>query len=167
IADKVGDYLYTLSEDLKLRLPVYYTGENSTGTFINCSKLSTSFSFDLLGIFGLASSEINDILLKDDNKALTAYIIGFAFTVAAITIQALLVIVCSPTRKLGWLFITSTSIGVTVIYSLMTGSIQSLLQPLGAHASLGPQTFTAAWLAVMFSIATLLIWLVESYCCCF
>lgn len=108
-ADKVGDHLHTLSEDLKLRLPAYYTvglwgycqGENSTGPFTSCSKPSTSFSFDLLGIFGSASSEINDILPKDDNKALagyhdvsrwiiTAYIIGFAFTVAAITIQALL-----------------------------------------------------------------------------
>lgn len=72
-----------------------------------------------------------------------------------------------PSRKLGWLFITGASIGVTVIYSLIIGSIQSLLQPLGAYASLGAQTFTATWLAVMFSIAALLIWLVEACCCCF
>ncbi|CAG8899733.1 unnamed protein product [Penicillium egyptiacum] len=105
-ADQVGDHLQTLFEDLKLHLPAYYIvglygycqGDNSTGPFTNCSKPSTSFSFDLLGIFGSQSEEINDILPKDDNKVLagyhdvsgwtiSAYILGFTFTVAAIIIQ--------------------------------------------------------------------------------
>ncbi|KAJ6058267.1 uncharacterized protein N7446_007850 [Penicillium canescens] len=189
-AGQVGDHLQTLSEDLKLHLPAYYAvglwgyceGDNSTGAFSNCSQPSTSFSFDLLGLFGSASEQINKILPKDDNKVLagyhdlsrwtiSAYILGLTFTVAAIIIQVILImfskgkILLVASSFLASLFITGATIGVTVIYGLITGSIQSVLQPLGAHANLGAQTFTAAWLAVVFSISALLVWLVEMCCC--
>ena len=58
------------------------------------------------------------------------------------------------------------SILITVIYCLITSSVQSILQPLGAHASLGTDTFVGAWLAVLFSLAACTIWLIELFCCC-
>jgi hypothetical protein len=48
----------------------------------------------------------------------------------------------------------------------MTGAIKSVLQALGAHASLGAHMFTATWLAVAFAIGALLVWLIEMFCCC-
>ncbi|KAF4765661.1 hypothetical protein HAV15_003334 [Penicillium sp. str.  len=110
-ADQARDRLETLSKDLRLHLPAYYAvglwgycqGHNSTGPFANCSKPSTSFSFDLLEILGSASEEIKDMLPKNDNKVLAgyhdfsrwtilAYILGFIFTVATIIIQVVLLI---------------------------------------------------------------------------
>lgn len=208
-ADQISDRLQTLSEDIKLHLPAYYAvglwgycqGDHSTGPFSNCSEPSTSFSFDLLEIFGSASEEINEILPEDDNKVLagyrkvsrwtiSAYVSGFTFTLVAIIMQILLMVfskgrifliassIVRPTlvvfsycvltvMKLASVFITGASVSATVIYGLITGSIQSVLQPLGAHASLGAQTITATWLAAVFSIISLLMWLIEMCCCCF
>ncbi|KAF4765912.1 hypothetical protein HAV15_010643 [Penicillium sp. str.  len=110
-ADQISDRLQTLSEDIKLHLPAYYAvglwgycqGNHSTGPFSNCSKPNTSFSFDLLEIFGSASEEINEILPEDDNKVLagyrkvsrwtiSAYVSGFTFTLVAIIMQILLMV---------------------------------------------------------------------------
>ncbi|CAG8040675.1 unnamed protein product [Penicillium nalgiovense] len=191
-ADQARDRLEILSKDLRLHLPAYYAvglwgycqGDNSTGPFAKCSKPSTSFSFDLLEILGSASEEINDMLPKSDNKVLggyhnfsmwtiLAYILGFIFTIATIIIQVLLLILSKgkifliASSILASVFVTSASIGVTVIYGLITGDIKSVSHPLGAHASLGAQSLTSAWLAVVFSISALLVWLIEMCCCCF
>ncbi|CAG7932366.1 unnamed protein product [Penicillium olsonii] len=191
-ADQTRDRLETLSKDLRLHLPAYYAvglwgycqGNDSTGPFTNCSKPSTSFSFNLLKILGSASEEINDVLPKSDNKVFAgyhdfsrwtvlAYILGFIFTITTIIIQVLLLIVSKGkiflilSSILASVFVTGASIGVTVIYGLITGGVESVLHPLGAHASLGTQTLTSAWLAVLFSIIALLIWLITLCCCCF
>jgi hypothetical protein len=129
-ADQARDCLGTLSKDLGLHLPAYYAvglwgycqGNNSTGPFANCSKPSTSFSFDLLEIIGSASEEINDMLPKNDNKVLAgyhdlsrwtilAYILGFIFTIATIIIQVLLLIFSK-----GKIFLIASSIvGPTLV----------------------------------------------------
>jgi hypothetical protein len=208
-ADEASDHLQTLSESLKLHLPAYYAvglwgycqGDHSTGPFSNCSKPSTSFSFNLLGIFGSASEEVSEILPEDNNKVLagyrkvsqwtiSAYITGFIFTLVALIFQVLLMtiskgrifLVASSVVssgiiaftyfvlnmiKLASIFIIGASTSATVIYGLITGSIQAVLRPLGAHASLGVQTLIATWLAVVFSVSSSLIWTIGMFCCCF
>lgn len=129
-ADQTRDRLETLSKDLRLHLPAYYAvglwgycqGDNSTGPFANCSKPSTSFSFNPLKILGSASEEINDMLPKSDNKVLVgyhdfsrwtilAYILGFIFTFTTIIIQVLLLIVSK-----GKIFlIVSSIVGSTLV----------------------------------------------------
>ncbi|CAG7941099.1 unnamed protein product [Penicillium salamii] len=46
-----------------------------------------------------------------------------------------------------------------------SGRIRSL-KSIGADASLGAHSFTATWLAVAFSFAAFLTWLIEVFCCC-
>ncbi|OQD74453.1 hypothetical protein PENANT_c176G00577 [Penicillium antarcticum] len=155
-ADEASDHLQTLSESLKLHLPAYYAvglwgycqGDHSTGPFSNCSKPSTSFSFNLLGIFGSASEEVSEILPEDNNKVLagyrkvsqwtiSAYITGFIFTLVALIFQVLLVTISKgriflvASSVLASIFIIGASISATVIYGLITGSIQAVLRPLG------------------------------------
>jgi hypothetical protein len=48
----------------------------------------------------------------------------------------------------------------------MAGAIKSVLQALGAHATLGTRMFTATWLAVAFAIGALLVWLIGVFCRC-
>ncbi|CAG8947005.1 unnamed protein product [Penicillium salamii] len=60
------------------------------------------------------------------------------------------------------IFNTDASISITVIYGLITSIVKSI----GADASLGAYSLTATWLAVVFSFAAFLTWLIEVFCCC-
>ncbi|CAG8344776.1 unnamed protein product [Penicillium salamii] len=177
----------SLSDEVKSHLPDFYSvglwgycqGQKETMSYSNCSHPSASFSFDLLSIFGSVSPAIEDMLPDKNNKILagyhefsrwsiSAYILGIAFTSLATVFGVttvlyswgkLLLIIFSLSATF---FITGASISVTVIYGLVTGAIKSI----GVDASLGPHSFIATWLAVAFSFAAFLTWLIEMFCCC-
>ncbi|CAG8665139.1 unnamed protein product, partial [Penicillium salamii] len=177
----------SLSDEIKSHLPHFYSvgllgycqGQKETPSYSNCSQPSTSFSFDLLSIFGSVSPAIEEVLPDENNKVLagyhdvsrwsiSAYILGFASTFLAVVFGVttiffsrgkLFLIISSLSATI---FITGASISVTVIYGLITGAIKSI----GADASFGAHLFTATWLAVAFSFAAFLTWLIEMFCCC-
>jgi hypothetical protein len=68
--------------------------------------------------------------------------------------------------QMATVFITAATISTTVIYSLMTGAIEAILQDFGISASFGMRTFIAAWLGVVFSFGALLTCMIELFCCC-
>ncbi|KAJ6102612.1 actin cortical patch SUR7/pH-response regulator pali [Penicillium sp. IBT 16267x] len=76
---EVSTRLETLSKDLKSQLPEYYSigllgyckGEDDKPT--GCSNPTTSFSFNLSGIFNSVSTEVNDFISGIDETALTGY----------------------------------------------------------------------------------------------
>jgi hypothetical protein len=93
---QASDQITMLTDDLKKRLPAYYSiglwgfcqGQHDAAPFSNCSTPSTTFTFDLLKIFTSLSTEIEDLLPSDGRKILagsghvskwtiSAYIIGF------------------------------------------------------------------------------------------
>ncbi|KAJ5531448.1 hypothetical protein N7527_004841 [Penicillium freii] len=181
---QVSDKVQSLSDEIKSNLPGYYSvglwgycqGQKNVASYTNCSHPSTSFSFDLLGIFGSMSTAIEDILPEKITKILAvnhyvsrwsilAYILGFVATFLAVVIGITTMII--PWGKIlltvlslsATIFITGASIGVTVIYGLMAGA-------LGTNANFGAHMFTATWLAVAFSFAAFLTWLIEMFCCC-
>ncbi|KAJ6037930.1 hypothetical protein N7460_007701, partial [Penicillium canescens] len=147
----------------------YCQGQKEESSYSNCSQPSTSFSFDLLSIFGSVSSGINEVLPDENNKVLagyhdvsrwsvSAYILGFVSTCMAVIFgvttmyfsrgKVLLILSSLLTiAESAAIFVTGASIGVTVIYGLITGAIQSILHPLGADASFGAHSFAATWLA--------------------
>ncbi|CAG7932652.1 unnamed protein product [Penicillium olsonii] len=177
----------SFSDEIKSHLPSFYSvglwgycqGQKETVSYSNCSQPSTSFSFDLLSIFGSISPTIEDMLPDENNKVLagyhevsrwsiSAYILGIASTFLAVVFGVttiffswgkLLLIISSLAATI---FITGASISVTVIYGLITSAVKSI----GADASLGDHSFTATWLAVAFSFAAFLTWLIEVFCCC-
>ncbi|KAJ5642286.1 hypothetical protein N7490_006286 [Penicillium lividum] len=186
---QVSSRIETLSKNLKLQLPEYYSigllgyckGEDDKPT--TCSDPSTSFSFNLSGIFNSISTEVNDIFSDIDETALTGYhdavralillyilafIAAFLTTIFAIRKvvapggNKLLVVCCG----LSTILITTAAVGVTVIYGLFTQAIKSILGPFGAQASLGVHMMTSAWLAVAFSLVVFLTWLIQACCCC-
>jgi hypothetical protein len=205
---QVTDKVQSLSDEINSHLPDFYSvglwgycqGQKETASYSNCSQPSTSFSFDLLSIFGSVSPAIGEVLPDENNKVLagyhdvsrwsiSAYILGFVSTFVAVVFGIttmffsrgkIWLIISSLVRpwyivpeqkkltisESATIFVTGASIGVTVIYGLITGAIQSILHPLGADASFGTHSFTATWLAVTFSFAALLIWLIEMFCCC-
>ncbi|KAJ6038440.1 hypothetical protein N7460_008211, partial [Penicillium canescens] len=174
---QVTDKVQSLSDEISSHLPGFYSvglwgycqGQKEESSYSNCSQPSTSFSFDLLSIFGSVSSGINEVLPDENNKVLagyrdvsrwsvSAYILGFVSTCMAVIFgvttmyfsrgKVLLILSSLLTiAESAAIFVTSASIGVTVIYGLITGAIQSILHPLGADASFGAHSFAATWLA--------------------
>ncbi|CRL27546.1 Actin cortical patch SUR7/pH-response regulator PalI [Penicillium camemberti] len=189
-ASQVTDKIQSLSNEINSHLPGFYSvglwgycqGQKET-SYSNCSQPSTSFSFDLLSILGSVTPVIDGVLPDENNKVLagyhvvsrwsiSAYILGFVSTFVAVVFGVttmffsrgkILLIISSLSATI---FVAGASIGVTVIYGLITGAIQSILHPLGADASFGAHSFAATWLAVTFSFAALLTWLIEMFCCC-
>lgn len=93
----------SFSDEIKSHLPGFYSvglwgycqGQKETASYSNCSQPSTSFSFDLLSIFGSISPTIEDMLPDENNKVLagyhdvsrwsiSAYILGIASTFLAV-----------------------------------------------------------------------------------
>lgn len=91
----------SLSDEIKSHLPGFYSVglwgycQGQKETVSNCSQPSTSFSFDLLAIFGSVSPAIEAVLPDDNNKVLagyhdvsrwsiSAYILGIASTFLAV-----------------------------------------------------------------------------------
>jgi hypothetical protein len=99
---QVTDKVQSLSDKIKSDLPHYSVGllgycqgQKGTPSYSNCSQPSTSFSFDLLSIFGSISPAIEEVLPDEDNKVLagyhgvsrwsiSAYILGFVSTFLAV-----------------------------------------------------------------------------------
>ncbi|CAG7962496.1 unnamed protein product [Penicillium salamii] len=177
----------SLSDEVKSHLPDFYfmglwgycQGQKETMSYSNYSHPSASFSFDLLSILGSVSPAIKEMLPDENNKILakyhefsrwsiSAYILGIAFT-SLVTIFDVTTVLYSWGKLLlviyslsATIFITGASISVTVIYGLITGAFKSI----GVDASLGPHSFITTWLAVAFSFAAFLTWLIEMFCCC-
>ncbi|CAG8262429.1 unnamed protein product [Penicillium salamii] len=159
---QVTDKVQSLSDEISAQLPDFYSvglwgycqGQKEDTAYSNCSQPSTSFSFDLLSILGSVSSGIDEVLPDKNRKVLagyhdvsqwsiSAYILGFVSTFIAVIFGVTtmffsrgktLLIISSLTATV---FVTGASIGVTIIYGLITGAIQSILHPLGADASFG------------------------------
>ena len=64
------------------------------------------------------------------------------------------------------MLITTATILVTVLYGLFASVVKKSLQTYGVQVSLGAKMFITAWLALLFSIASSIIWLVQIFCCC-
>lgn len=104
-ASQAQSRLEAIARELKVNLPAYYSvglwdycqGQTSDARPTNCTRPTTSFSFDLLDIFRSISPEINDLFPSDDTKNLTgslklskwaisAYIVGFAATALSLAV---------------------------------------------------------------------------------
>ncbi|KAJ5642535.1 hypothetical protein N7490_006535 [Penicillium lividum] len=139
----VSSELEELTDELKSHLPDYYSvglwsyckGQN--GTVTNCSDPSISFSFDLLSMFDLVSTEVNDLLPGLNQTVLAGYrdvsqgiiwlyIFGFISTILVVILGVRKVIFSGGNKllaifaTLSMVLITAATIGVTVIYGLWT-----------------------------------------------
>lgn len=95
----------SIASELKVNLPAYYSvglwdycqGETVGAQPSNCTRPTTSFSFDLLDIFKSVSPEFNDLFPSKDTKGLTgslklskvaisAYIVGLSTTACSLVV---------------------------------------------------------------------------------
>lgn len=64
------------------------------------------------------------------------------------------------------MLITTATILVTVLYGLLASVVKKNLQTYGVQVNLGERMFITAWLALLFSLAGSITWLVQLFCCC-
>ncbi len=108
---QVSSTVESISNELKLKLPAYYAvglwgycqGEKGGADYSNCSKPSTSFSFDLVDIFRSISPEMDNVLPGEANKILSGYhtlakwsistyIVGFITTASAFALGSITIL---------------------------------------------------------------------------
>ncbi|KAJ5917540.1 actin cortical patch SUR7/pH-response regulator pali [Penicillium verhagenii] len=187
VFSEASDALETLEKQLQSDLPAFYKVglwgycEGNDTQVSSCSNPSTSFTFNFSGILNSFSTEIVDLISDIDAEVLTGYrdvsraiiwlyIFGFIGATLTTLLGIRKVFFHGGNRLLIFLgmismtLTTAATIGITVIYALITAGIKTILGTFGASASLGSQTLAATWLAVVFSIASLLIWLIELCC---
>ncbi|KAJ5938369.1 hypothetical protein N7466_001503 [Penicillium verhagenii] len=166
----------------------YYVGlwgycKSRDGSKAVCSEPRTSFSFDLSAVLDSTPVEIDKVLPKVDEKAISGYqklshwiislyISGFVTTVLVVILGARRTFWARGNRLLALSCIVSAlllavaTVGVTVMYGLFTAGIKTSLHPFGVQAGLGGLMLTLIWLAASCSVAAFFIWLIQPFCCC-
>lgn len=174
----------------------YCEGKQGAQTFSNCTRPSASFSFDLVDILSSHLGQVNGVLADWTQPVLKGYCCMLHWIVAAymmVFIAAFMAVVTGlvgfPLAKLvaiissavsqhvkcevhadntqvSSLLVIGASVMVTIMYQLLTQGLNSMLEPVGISASLGPQMLATSWLAMAFLVGSTLFWIVERCCCC-
>ncbi|KAJ5654984.1 hypothetical protein N7490_001987 [Penicillium lividum] len=148
----------------------YYVGlwgycKSRDGSKVVCSEPRASFSFDLSAVLDSTPVEMDKVLPKIDQKAISGYrqlshgiiglyISGFITTILVVILGARRTFLARGSKLLALfciasaLLISVATVGVTVMYGLFTAGIKTSLHPFGVRAGLGGQMFTAIWLAM-------------------
>ncbi|KAJ9220947.1 hypothetical protein DTO207G8_2643 [Paecilomyces variotii] len=148
----------------------------------NCSKAKAGFWFNPVQVWNLNGTGIEDILpdslQKELNtyKAVTkwmfiAYIIAFAATVVELVVG--LTAICSRlgscitslVSTVSLLFTIAASVTATAMYVVLTNAFNKELKSYGITGSMGRNMYVTTWLAVAFSLAASLFWMLSSCCC--
>jgi hypothetical protein len=68
-------------------------------------------------------------------------------------------------NQVSTVFTIASAITSTALFAVLTGGINTALKPYEIEASLGTHMLGVTWLAVAFSLASGLFWLLSSCCC--
>ncbi|KAK5688018.1 hypothetical protein LTR17_026568 [Elasticomyces elasticus] len=165
--------------------PVVEWGLNSTNVTSSATPTATASNVVESGINHLKNNteELeNELLGKTGRKAMEAYrkVAKWMFIAYEISLwTTLATIVCSILAVfsrwgsfLTWIFAVVSSIftfgsvlASTILFGTLTGALQTLLHPYGIRVSMGTHALAVTWLAVLFSWAATIFWMM-SVCCC-
>lgn len=160
----------------------FCSGNNNVSTPTFCSPLQSQFFFNPLSEWGLNSSTVEGVLPSDLKNGVQLYQkasgwMHVAYTVAICTTSAsvlsgILAIwsrwgscITSIVSSASTLFTALAAASSTAIFSTIVGTVDTALKPYDISLSLGTNMLALDWLAVAFSVAATLFWIV-SICCC-
>jgi hypothetical protein len=175
-----------LSDIYEVYLWNYCSGNknNDTGSvkLTHCSSREARYWFNPVEVWGLNNSGIADLVPKEIQKGLNiykgvsqwmfvAYAIAFFASLANIIVGLLAIcsrwgscvttiVSCTAT-----LFSFLAALTSTILFSVLTGTFNSVLKTYGIHLSIGTKMFSLDWIAFAFSLGATLFWTV-SICCC-
>ncbi|RHZ62122.1 uncharacterized protein CDV56_100217 [Aspergillus thermomutatus] len=162
----------------------YCDGDVSNGNYktSNCSKPKAEFYFDPITVWKLNDTGVEDVLPSDLSKALNvyknvskwmfiAYIVAFIATVVELVVGVFAICsrwgscVTSLVSAVSFLFITAASVTSTALFAVLKGTFNEALKDYGIKGYMGKNIYIATWLAVAFSLAASLFWVISSCCC--
>ncbi|PLB39101.1 SUR7/PalI family protein [Aspergillus candidus] len=147
-----------------------------------CSKPKTEFWFNPMEVWNLEQTGLQNALPDGMDKALdvykkvskwmsVAYIIAFVATVIELLVGAFAICsrwgscVTTLISVVAFLFTAAASATSTALFVVILGLFNEKLKPLGIVGSIGKNIYAASWLAVAFSLAAALFWLLSTCCC--
>ncbi|KAL4805716.1 actin cortical patch SUR7/pH-response regulator pali [Aspergillus unguis] len=149
----------------------YCEGKQGAPTFLNCTRPSASFSFNLVDILSSRLGQANRVLVDWTQPVLKGYYYMLHWIVAAYIMAFIAAFIAVVTGLVGFLLaklviiISSAVSSLLVIGASVTVTI-IMLEPAGISASLGPWMLATSWIAVAFLVGSSLFWTVERCCCC-
>ncbi|KAF2771138.1 hypothetical protein EJ03DRAFT_251425, partial [Teratosphaeria nubilosa] len=174
---------YAKQEDLlrdiyQIHLWNYCTSNKTNGKIDWCSKRHKNYYFDPLTtesleneMLGKSAREAFDAYKKVSKWMFIAYQTSFWTTLATIAC-GLLAIFSRWGSLLTWLLSIVSSIFTfgavltsTILFSVLVGALDTLLDPYSINLSLGTHALIVTWLAVAFSVGATLFWLFSTCCC--
>jgi len=154
----------------------------STITNIKCTSPKAQYYFDPIAEWGLNNTVVQSQIPKAVSSAMSAYRKGtqwmfiayaIAFFATAATLVVGLLALCSRLGScctsivsgVATLFTILAAITSTVLFSTLVGALSATLKPYRISLAVGTRMLALDWLAVAFSVAASLFWVV-SICCC-
>ncbi|KAI9797077.1 MAG: hypothetical protein M1833_005682 [Piccolia ochrophora] len=162
----------------------YCWGQNEGGKYVvdDCKKPKAQFWFNPIEAWKLSDfapvssypKQVRDglgMIRKVSSWMFTAYAIAFFLTLGEFIVGFFAIFsrwgsfATAILSTLSSLFIIGASGAATGLYVALMGTVNGALKEYGVKASLGQSMMTTTWLAVAFSVAAGLFWVI-SICCC-
>ncbi|GES61406.1 integral membrane protein [Aspergillus terreus] len=148
----------------------------------NCSKPESMFWFNPLDVWNLEESGLENALPDGLEKTLNiyknvskwmfvAYIIAFVATVVELVVGIFAICsrwgscVTTLVAIVAFLFTAAASATSTALFAVMAGVFNKKLKTAGIVGTMGKNMYVATWLAVAFSLAAGLFWMISTCCC--
>ncbi|KAL8850081.1 MAG: hypothetical protein Q9221_005007 [Calogaya cf. arnoldii] len=156
--------------------------ENGQDKVTYCSPRKNQFWFNPVEVWGLNNTGVEKLFSDELRSGLDAYqkaakwmFIAYVVAVVA-TIVEIFVGVFALFSRLGSLattivstvsslFLIGFALTATILYTTLMGSFNEAVKQYNIRGSLGHNMFVVTWLAVAFSFAAGLFWLISSCCC--
>ncbi|KAI4255444.1 MAG: hypothetical protein L6R42_006740 [Xanthoria sp. 1 TBL-2021] len=147
-----------------------------------CSPRKNQFWFNPVEVWGLNNTGVEKLFSDELRSGLNAYqkatkwmFIAYVVAVVA-TIVEIFVGIFALFSRLGSLattivstvsslFLIGFALTATILYTTLMGSFNDAVKQYNIRGSLGHNMFVVTWLAVAFSFAAGLFWLISSCCC--
>lgn len=148
----------------------------------NCTDRQSEFWFNPVDVWGLNQTQADAIFGKSLTDGLKVYrsvakwmYISYIITVIATAAEILVgflallsrwgSLVTTIVSSVSSLFVISFALTSTILYSTLTATFNTALKKYNIHGTVGHNIFVIVWLAVLFSWASGLFWLLSSCCC--
>ncbi|KAL5360954.1 SUR7/PalI family-domain-containing protein [Aspergillus floccosus] len=148
----------------------------------NCSKPETMFWFNPLEVWNLEQSGLENALPDGVEKSLNiyknvskwmfvAYIVAFVATVVELVVGIFAICsrwgscVTTLVAIVAFLFTAAASATSTALFAVIAGVFNEKLKTAGIVGTMGKNMYVATWLAVAFSLAASLFWMISTCCC--
>lgn len=147
-----------------------------------CSKAKAAFWFNPVEVWGLNGTGVENVLPKNLQNDLNmykavskwmfvAYIVAFASTVLELLVG--LTAICGRlgscittlVSSVSLLFIIAASVTSTVLFAVVKDAFNKNLNDYGIKGTMGHSIYVTTWLAVAFSLAASVFWMLSSCCC--